>query len=104
MNIKNKLTLAVGLILLQSHELMAQEKGLGKVLEEGTSQLSAVKDFAIILFGVVGFIAIGFGLLLLRKESKEEGRGHGKNGLVSLLIGAALMSVSAVSFYLQETI
>lgn len=65
--------------------------GWAAALEKGTETLNAVKSFVVVLAYTVGTLLFFGGLYLIYKDGKEEGRGHMKNGITALVIGAIML-------------
>lgn len=65
--------------------------GWAKALETGTETLNAVKSFVVVLAYTLGTIIFFGGLYLVYKDGKEEGRGHMKNGITGMVIGAIML-------------
>lgn len=61
------------------------------VFENFSETLNAAKSLIVVGAYLVGTGLAVFGLWLIYKDGKDEGRGHMKNGVISLVIGSLLL-------------
>lgn len=61
------------------------------VFENFSETLDAAKSLIVVAAYLVGTGLAVFGLWLIYKDGKDEGRGHMKNGVIALVIGALLL-------------
>lgn len=61
------------------------------VFENFSETLNAGKSLLVVAAYLMGTGLAIFGLWLIYKDGKDEGRGHMKNGIISLVIGALLL-------------
>lgn len=68
------------------------------------SQINAALGIGKLIFGLVGFFLFAVGLFYFYKDSKQQGQGHAKNGIVALLVGTGLMIIPWLLGMFTETV
>lgn len=69
---------------------------LGEVAGNIQTSVESFKTLIIQIGFVIGIGLFVLGLFLIYKDSQESGRGHLKNGLIAMLVGAMLVSMGAI--------
>lgn len=65
--------------------------GWAGVFQSGATTLNAFKTLVVVAAYAVGTFLFFLGLWFIYKDGKEEGRGHMKNGIIAMIIGALLL-------------
>ncbi|MCP1674278.1 hypothetical protein J2T57_001380 [Natronocella acetinitrilica] len=89
------LAAVAGVAFLFSGDALAQQD-IAQMTGTVRTQVDALKNLAVAVFFLIGFVLFGVGLWLFWKDSKESGRGHAKNGLIAVCVGAALLLITTL--------
>ncbi|MGI2918634.1 hypothetical protein [Vibrio parahaemolyticus] len=98
------LGLLAGFALLAPDVAFANVKDAGEAAKNIEGNIQAIKSMIMSFFYLVGLVLVGVGLFLFYKDNKQPNQGHAKNGLVSLLVGVALLSITSIVALLTGTI
>lgn len=80
-----------GLTLAFFPEVASASDSWADVAESGAETMNAVKTLIVIGAYLAGTGLFMLGLWLIYKDGKEENRGHMKNGMIAMVIGALLL-------------
>jgi len=75
----------------------------GDVAGTVESSVGEFKTLAIQIGFFLGIVLFVIGMFLIYKDSKESGRGHLKNGLIAIVVGAGLLSMQTIITTTLET-
>lgn len=78
--------------------------GLVGLATRGTEAVNAFNTFALGSFYLAGVVVFGMGCYLIYKEQGESGRGHGKKGVVGMLVGGALLAMPSMIGLTTDTL
>jgi len=79
------------------------EGGFGQVASTVEQSVDDFKTLAVQIGFFLGIVLFVIGMFLIYKDSKESGRGHLKNGLIAIVVGAGLLSMQTIITTTLET-
>jgi len=75
----------------------------GTVAGNVKGSVEQFKELVVQLGFFIGVVLFVIGMFLIYKDSKESGRGHLKNGIIAIIVGAGLLAMDTVINTTLET-
>lgn len=92
--------ISMGLFLMPE---MAMAATFGDVADNVKGSVGSFKTLVVQVGFFMGIVLFVIGLFMIYRDSKEPGRGHLKNGIIAMVVGAGLLGMQTVIDTTLET-